>query len=111
MNKIKTPAISPGEVVREELTARGWTQQQFADVLGKSRQFVNAFLRGKSSLTFDVAFRLEAALDVPADTWLRMEREYRTRLERSKYQRITKAVSERARRLDSVAEGRKRYGQ
>jgi HTH-type transcriptional regulator/antitoxin HigA len=110
MRRQKRPNVSPGEVVREELAARGWTQQQFAEVIGRSRQFVSSLLAGRASLTFDVAFRLEAAFDVSAQTWLRMESLYREELERDKIDAIRRSVASRARKLDSVAETRARYG-
>ncbi len=110
MAKHQTPIVSPGEVIQSELDARGWTQRQFADIIGKSRQFVNSLLRGRSTLTFDVAYRLEAAFDVPADTWLKMESFYRAKLEGSKIRAIRRGVVERARKFGAVAEKRAKYG-
>ncbi|MCH8980154.1 MAG: HigA family addiction module antidote protein [Armatimonadetes bacterium] len=106
--KKKQTIICPGEVVREELDERGWTQQEFADILGRSRQLVSSFLHGRSNLTFDLAVRLEAALDVPAATWLKMESLYRSRLEKTKIDAIRSQVSARAKRL-GVAETRAGY--
>lgn len=106
--KKKQIIVSPGEVVREELEARGWTQQEFADILGRSRQLVSSFLHGRSHLTFDLAVRLEAALGVSAVTWLKMESLYRSRLEKTKIDAIRSQVAARAKRL-GVAEIRTVY--
>ena len=106
--KNKRIIVSPGEIVREELDERGWTQQEFADIVGKSRQFDSSFLHGRSHLTFDLAYRLEAALDVPAATWLKMESLYRSRLEKTKIDAIRSEVAERAKRA-GVAESRAGY--
>ncbi|MCH7945804.1 MAG: helix-turn-helix domain-containing protein [Armatimonadetes bacterium] len=106
--KTKQIIASPGEVVREELDERGWTQQEFADIVGKSRQFVSSFLHGRSHLTFDLAYRLEAALDVPAATWLKMESLYRSRLEKTKIDAIRSQVAARAKRA-GAAERRAGY--
>jgi addiction module HigA family antidote len=109
MNKSNRPIVCPGEVVREEIEAHGWTQQQFAEIIGRSRQYVNSLLSGKTALTFDVAFRLEAALGVPAETWLRMESIYRESLDEGGIKALRREVSARAKRADSVAEKRARY--
>ncbi len=106
--KKKQIIVSPGEVVREELGERGWTQQEFADIVGRSRQLVSSFLHGRSHLTFDLAYRLEAALEVPAATWLKMESLYRSRLEKKQIDLIKKEVSMRAKQSE-VAERRVKY--
>ena len=106
--KKKQIIVSPGDVVREELEARGWTQQEFADILGRSRQLVSSFLHGRSNLTFDLAYRLEAALGIPAATWLEMENLFRSRLEKTKIDAIRSEVVARAKWL-GVAKRRAGY--
>ncbi len=43
------------------------TQQQLADVVGVSRQTVNAIEGGKSSPSLEVAFRIALAFHKPVD--------------------------------------------
>ena len=48
-----TPAevFHPGEYLRDELEARGWTQTQFAKIVGQPVQLVNGIINGKTAVT------------------------------------------------------------
>ena len=74
----------PGELIRDEILARGWTQKQFAEILGRPFQLVNAILNGKREITPDTALQLSAALGTSAEMWIRMEAEYRLFLARQR---------------------------
>lgn len=41
----------PGDFIREELEARGWTQRDLAEILGRPIQAVNAIVNGKKEIT------------------------------------------------------------
>ena len=44
MNITVAEVFSPGEHLREELEARGWTQEEFAEIIGRScKQLENAY--------------------------------------------------------------------
>jgi HTH-type transcriptional regulator / antitoxin HigA len=81
MNKL-TPArlIPPGRILERELTARGWTQSEFAKVLGRPKQTINEIIHAKKRITPETALELGAALDVSAEFWLNLEVTYRLRL-------------------------------
>jgi HTH-type transcriptional regulator/antitoxin HigA len=54
MAKAKTvPAevFMPGEYLRDELEARGWTQGDFARIIGRPVQVVNEIINGKKRIT------------------------------------------------------------
>ena len=57
----------PGEVLKDEIEARGISQRQLADSMGLTYSVVNEILNGRRSLTAKTALMFEAALDVPAD--------------------------------------------
>ncbi len=69
--------FSPGEYLREELDERGWTQEEFAEILGKSLKQVNEVLQGRSTITISFAQALGAALGTSAELWLNLETAYR----------------------------------
>lgn len=96
----RTPAqvFPPGEFVKEELDARGWTQADLADVMGRPRQLVNELISGKKELTPETARDLGEAFGTSADVWMNLESAYRL----SQVQPQTDAVARRA-RLYSIA--------
>lgn len=80
MNESKptTPAevFPPGEFLREELEARGWTQSEFASILGRPVPTVNLILSGKKAITPDTAKEIAEALGTSADLWLNLQTAY-----------------------------------
>jgi len=69
--------FSPGEILADELEARGWTQAKLAKILGRPLQTVNAIINGKKQITPQTALELSAALGTSAELWLNMEMTYR----------------------------------
>ncbi|WP_082406047.1 helix-turn-helix transcriptional regulator [Microbacterium sp. No. 7] len=53
--------------VRRLRTARGWTQVQFAEALGVSRQTVNALEAGRYDPSLPLAFRIAAQFELPIE--------------------------------------------
>ena len=72
--------FAPGEIIRDELDARGWTQARFAEILGRPHQVVNGILNGEREITPVTALQIAAALGTSAEMWIRMEAEYRLHL-------------------------------
>src|SRR4051812_33351025 len=70
----------PGEYIREELRRRGWTQDDLAQVLGRTTARVNQIITGKQELSPEVAVGLESAFGTPARIWLDREAVYRLAL-------------------------------
>ena len=68
---------SPGEFIREELVARGWTQVELAKIMGRPLQAVNEILQAKKSVTTETATALGAAFGNGADVWMKRETDYR----------------------------------
>lgn len=77
MQPIERPPVHPGQTLeREYLQPRGITQTEFAARLGISFQRVNSLIRGRRGVTPDTALRLERALGVSANEWLRQQLEW-----------------------------------
>ena len=66
----------PGEVLRDDLAALGWTQCEAARNLGCSRQSLGAVLNGKARLSAKLALALEAGGIGKAHMWMAMQSAY-----------------------------------
>lgn len=69
--------ISPGEILKEELEARDWTQGDFAEIIGRPIQVVNEIISGKKAITPETAILFSEALGTSAELWLNLESSYR----------------------------------
>jgi len=76
-DRVPAEVFPPGEYVRDELEERGWSQVEFAEILGFSASTVSNLIQGKRSLTPEVAKALEAALGPSAAFWLNLDAYYR----------------------------------
>ena len=70
----------PGEFIRDELEARGWTQQEFAEILGRPLQTVNQIINGKKEITPETAVAVAEAFGTSPEVWLNLESTYRLSL-------------------------------
>lgn len=79
MNNNRNPAVAfpPGEFLRDEIEARGWTQGEFADIIGRSSRLVNELITAKIGLSPETARLLESALGISAQYWLNLESAYK----------------------------------
>jgi len=66
----------PGELLREELEARDWSQRDFAGILGVPEQSVNHIVSGKQGISPDMAKSLGAALGVSDEFYANMQKAY-----------------------------------
>lgn len=91
----RTPAevFAPGEFIREELEARGWSQVDLASILGRATRDVSEIITAKRSITPDTAKQLSEAFGTSPELWMNLESAYRLSLAR----RADSAVSRRAR--------------
>ena len=76
MARTPAEAFLPGEFLAEELEARGWTQTEFAEILGRPYRLVNEIIAGKRGITPETARGLAAALGTSAELWLNLEASY-----------------------------------
>lgn len=76
--------MAPGELLAEELEARGLTQTALAEQMGRPIQVVNQIIQGKKTITAQTALQLEKALGIPAELWINLEGTYRLGKARAK---------------------------
>ena len=66
-------AFPPGEYLRDELLARGWTQTDLARIIGRPLQVVNEIIRGRKRITAQTAKAIGAALGTGPEVWLNLQ--------------------------------------
>lgn len=66
----------PGEYLLDELDARGWTQTEFAEIIGRPLRLVNEIINGKKGITPSTARELGAALGTSAELWMNLDTAY-----------------------------------
>lgn len=86
-------AFPPGDFIKEELEARGWTQQSLAEIMGRQTSVVSAIVNGKRAISLDIANELSSAFGTSADYWVNLEKSYQ-QFARS---RSDNSISKRAR--------------
>ena len=80
-NRIKPArAVKPGTILRNELDTRGWTQIEFAEIIGRPVQAINEILSGKKAITPETALEISNALGTSPELWLNLETSYRLHL-------------------------------
>ena len=73
----------PGEVLKDELEARGICKRELADTIGLTYSVVNEILNGRRSLTAKTALMFEAALDIPADALMCLQTKFKMQTTRN----------------------------
>jgi HTH-type transcriptional regulator / antitoxin HigA len=77
---VPAEVFPPGEFIKEELEARGWTQEDLADILGRDLRLVNEIITGKRGITPETAKGLGDAFGTDAQFWMNLESAYRLSL-------------------------------
>jgi HTH-type transcriptional regulator / antitoxin HigA len=75
----RTPAevLPPGKFIRDELKARGWTQGDLAQVMGRPETAINLIINDKRGITPDTATEFAAAFGTSPEFWLNLENAYK----------------------------------
>ena len=76
IERIPAEVFPPGDFLKEELDARGWSQTDFAQILGKTIKTVNEIVLGKRRITPETARLLGQALGTSARVWVNLESAY-----------------------------------
>lgn len=92
--------IHPGEILKDELLARGISQRKFASVIGVSYTVLNEVVNGKRPITTEYALKIEAATGTPAYLWLNMQSAYNMQTAR-KNKKLT-AILENIRKAAAI---------
>ncbi len=75
--------IHPGEMLYDELQARGISQRKFANMIECSRSFLNEIIKGKRSISALTACRIEAATGINAQIWVNLQSAYDMQMARN----------------------------
>ncbi len=73
----------PGEMIKDEIEYRGLSQRKLAKQMGISPTILNEILNGKRAVNTEYALMFEAALDIDADLWLRLQADYNMQVAKS----------------------------
>jgi HTH-type transcriptional regulator/antitoxin HigA len=76
MSYTPAEAFPVGDFLAEELDLRGWTQAEFAEILGRPAQYVSEIVSNKKEITRDSAAQIGAALGTSAGHWLKLQDTY-----------------------------------
>ena len=90
MNRIPT---HPGDVLKEELEARGISQKKFSELLDMPYTQLNEILNGKRSVTPDFSLMIEASLGINPELLVNMQTRYNMAIAKQKKPLIAKLVS------------------
>ncbi len=98
-----TPAeVFPvGEFLREELEERGWSNSEFAQILGRPAQTISEIMNGKKEITAETAVTIADALGTSPEYWLNLQTAFRLREVRS-HRPANNSVVRMARLRDKV---------
>ncbi len=77
-----TDVPHPGEFLKEEMEARGWSQRDLAYILGMPEQSINIIVAGKRGVSPEMAKSLGAAFDVSADYFANLQKAHEMSLAR-----------------------------
>lgn len=87
----KLPVVyHPGEILDEKLQEMGMGVKEFATRVSKPEKTIIAVLKGKSSITPDMAVAFEMVTKIPADMWLRHQKSYDEFIARKKREKTLK---------------------
>jgi HTH-type transcriptional regulator/antitoxin HigA len=74
--RIPAEVFPPGEFIKEELEARGWTQTDLAEILGRPQRLVSEIINGKRAISPETAKGLGEAFGTGAQFWMNLESAY-----------------------------------
>lgn len=66
----------PGVFIKEELEARGWTQEDLVDILGRDSKLVSDIVNAKRSITPETAAALGEAFGTGGEYWMNLQTSY-----------------------------------
>ena len=70
--------IPPGEILEEELEARGMSRQELAARMAADPRAIDEIINGEKAIDPEVAVGLASALGIGARYWIGLETDYET---------------------------------
>ncbi|NLV28786.1 MAG: addiction module antidote protein, HigA family, partial [Erysipelotrichaceae bacterium] len=83
----------PGEFIREELEARGWVQDDLAEILGRPVRLVNEIITGRRGITPETAKGLGEAFGTGAEFWMNLESIYRLNVHQPAHEDVSRRAA------------------
>lgn len=77
--------LHPGEVLGEELDARGISQKDFAPLIDLRASHLNELIKGKRNISALLALKIEKQLGISAGFWMRLQVEYDLNIAREQW--------------------------
>lgn len=74
-------AFPVGEYLFDELEARGWSQQEFSEIVGRPVQFISEIISGKRELTKESAAQIAKAFGTSTEFWLNLQTQHQVWLQ------------------------------
>lgn len=68
--------FAPGDFLKEEMEARGWSQVELAEIVGRPAKVISELISGKKSITPETAIQLGEALGTGPELWMNLESQY-----------------------------------
>ena len=75
-------AIPPGPLIQRELDARGWTQHDLEEIMGRPAQGISEIMTGNKQVSAETAIKLGEAFGVDAAFWSTLQSNYNLHLDR-----------------------------
>jgi len=66
----------PGHILKDELDARGWSQKDFAEIIGRPEQAISEIVTGRKEITPQTAIEFSKAFGTSAEFWVNLESNY-----------------------------------
>jgi addiction module HigA family antidote len=82
----------PGEQIRDELEARGMSQQELANKMGVSKSEVSQLINAHRNISALAAVLLEKALGIDAEFWMNLQVRYDIDVVKKKMQQSIKSA-------------------
>ncbi len=95
---IPAEVFPPGEFLKDELEARGWSQADLAEILGRPPRLISEIISAKRAISPETAQGLGAAFGVDPQYWLNLESIYQL----SRVRQPDGAVATRAELFDKA---------
>ena len=88
-----TEAIHAGEILKDELKARNIKQKDFAKQIEVKPNVLSELLRGKRNFTAELAVKIENAIGIEAEFWLKLQAKYEIDLVRIRMKKQIKKAN------------------
>jgi addiction module HigA family antidote len=78
------PAVHPGELLADELTALGLSARKFAQHIGVPPNAITMIIKGERGVSAEMAMRLGKALGTGERYWMNLQTHYEAKIARAK---------------------------